>query len=146
MGILAAIPFFKNEVPERLGSEHPHRVPSKNYVTSDGSYIHVICNQSQWLILCDTLGLNGKFKRDPFTIDIGRLEHREEIDEQIQSVLLGKTGLEWVELFNQIGVPCSLVNSLDQVLKSEQTKARELIVKWEQDSIGEVPGCLVDLQ
>ena len=33
-----------------------------------------------------------------------------------------------------------MVNNLDQVLNSEQTKARELIIKWEQDGLGEVPG------
>ena len=140
MGILAAIPFFKNEVPHRLGSEHPHRVPSRNYETSDGTYMHVICNQSQWLKLCDALDLGEKYKREPYTSDLGRLEDREEIDKQIQSVLLTKAGKEWIELFNHIGVPCSLVNSLDQVLNSEQTKARDLIIKWEQDGLGEVPG------
>jgi CoA:oxalate CoA-transferase len=140
MGILTAIPFFKNEIPKRLGSEHPHRVPSRNYETSDGTYIHVICNHSQWLKLCDSLELDEKYKQEPYTSDLGRLEHREEIDDIVQNVLSTKTGKEWMRVFNEIGVPCSLVNSLDQVLNSEQTKARELIVKWEQDNIGEVPG------
>ncbi|MGO4888359.1 CaiB/BaiF CoA transferase family protein [Anaerobacillus sp. MEB173] len=140
MGILAAIPFFKNEVPERLGSEHPHRVPSRNYQTSDGTYIHVICNESQWLILCEVLQLDEKYKREPYTIDLGRLERREEIDKLVQDALLTKPGSEWMDILQEAGVPCALVNSLDQVLKSEQTKSRELLINWAQDNLGEAVG------
>ena len=38
------------------------------------------------------------------------------------------------------GVPCSLVHDLNQVLKSEQTQSRELLLNWVQDSLGEVKG------
>jgi crotonobetainyl-CoA:carnitine CoA-transferase CaiB-like acyl-CoA transferase len=140
LGILAAIPLFKNEVPERMGSEHPHRVPSRNYIASDNSYIHVICNDKQWLILCGILKLDEKYKKTPYTTDIGRLELREEVDNQVQKALLNKPGKEWVKLFNDAGVPCSLVNNLDQVLKSEQTRARELLVSWSQGNLGDVTG------
>jgi CoA:oxalate CoA-transferase len=140
MGILAAIPFLKNEVPERLGSEHPHRVPSRNYKTGDGSYIHVICNTKQWFILCDVLKLDERYKQEPYTTDLGRLELREEIDHQIQTALLLKSGKEWLEILQEAGVPCSLVQDLKQVLSSEQTKARNLIINWIQDSLGEVKG------
>lgn len=140
LGILAAIPFFKNEIPERLGSEHPHRVPSRNYETKDGKYIHLISNNSQWLKLCDILRLDEKFKEEPYSTDLGRLDHREEIDEVIQQKLMEKPSEEWLELFNQAGIPAAKVNNLDDVLNSEQTKARDLIVKWQQHNLGEVVG------
>jgi crotonobetainyl-CoA:carnitine CoA-transferase CaiB-like acyl-CoA transferase len=140
LGILAAITFFTGDVPQRLGSEHPHRVPSRNYRTCDGTYIHLICNNSQWLKLCDLLNLDEKYKREPYTTDLGRLECREEIDEKVQEALLRKPGKEWLELLQTSGVPCALVNNLDQVLNSEQTKSRELIISWTQDSLGEVVG------
>jgi crotonobetainyl-CoA:carnitine CoA-transferase CaiB-like acyl-CoA transferase len=140
LGVLAAITFFTGDVPQRLGSEHPHRVPSRNYRTSDGSYIHLICNNSQWLTLCDVLNLDEKYKREPYTTDLGRLERREEIDKIVQKALLRKPGKEWVVLLQKTGVPCALVNNLDQVLNSEQTKSRELIVSWTQGGLGEVVG------
>jgi CoA:oxalate CoA-transferase len=140
MGILAAIPFFKDEVPDRLGSEHPHRVPSRNYKTSDGSYIHVICNNKQWLTLCEVLKLDEKLKSEPYTTDLGRLELREKIDEQIQTALLLKSGNEWVDLLQEAGVPCSMVHDLKQVLNSEQTKSRNLLINWMQDGLGDVKG------
>ncbi|OUM92070.1 CaiB/BaiF CoA transferase family protein [Parageobacillus thermoglucosidasius] len=140
LGVLAAITFFTGDVPQRLGSEHPHRVPSRNYRTSDGSYIHLICNNSQWLTLCDVLNLDEKYKKEPYTTDLGRLERREEIDKIVQEALLRKPGKEWVALLQKAGVPCALVNNLDQVLNSEQTKSRELIVSWTQGGLGEVVG------
>src|SRR5699024_11923615 len=63
MGIIAAIPFMNNKIPTRSGASHPHRVPSNNFKTSDGSYIHVICNNQQWEHLCDVLQLDRKSTR-----------------------------------------------------------------------------------
>lgn len=140
LGILAAIPFFKGEIPERLGSEHPHRVPSRNYETGDGVFVHLICNNSQWLKLCNILQLDEKFKRKPYSTDLGRLENREEIDEQVQMAMLKKPSKEWLGLFNKEGVPCAIVNDLNQVLNSEQTTARELLVMWQQGNLGDVVG------
>src|SRR5699024_3322835 len=97
LGILAAIPFFDGPIPERLGSEHPHRVPSRNYQTGDDSYIHVICNNSQWLILSNLLDLDKKYKSEPYTTDLGRLDNREEIDKIIQNKLLEKSSKEWLQ-------------------------------------------------
>lgn len=140
LGVLAAIPFFTEDVPERMGSEHPHRVPSKNYLTEDGSYLHVMSNNKQWLELCKVLNLDEKYKSTPYTTDIGRLNHRDEIDGQVQAGLLKKSGTEWLNLLQEKGVPCALVNNLDQVLKKDQTTARELIIKWTQSDLGEVSG------
>ena len=140
LGVLSAIPFFTNDVPKRLGSEHPHRVPSRNYLTGDGTYMHVICNNKQWLALCDVLELDEKYKQEPFSTDIGRLNHREEIDEQVGHALKNKSSVEWLTLLQESGVPCALVNDLDQVLSSEQTKARNLLLNWTQGDIGEVKG------
>ena len=140
LGILTAIPFFTGNVPERMGSEHPHRVPSKNYLTEDGTYLHVICNNKQWLELCEVLNLEEKYKTTPYTTDIGRLNNRDEIDGQVQQGLLKKNGSEWVNLLQEKGVPCSLVNNIAQVLDKDQTKARDLILNWTQGDLGEVSG------
>jgi len=140
MGIIAAMNIYKGEVPGPLGSEHLHRAPSRNYITKDGSFIHLVSNDSQWLKLCELLGLDSIFKNEPYLTNGGRIKEREIIDEVIQEALLKKNGKEWVVLAQEKGVPCALINTIDDVLKSEQTKSRELLVSWEQDGLGKATG------
>jgi crotonobetainyl-CoA:carnitine CoA-transferase CaiB-like acyl-CoA transferase len=140
LGVVAAVYFYKGEVPKPMGSEHLHRVPSRNYRTGDGTYIHLICNDRQWLALCDVLALEGKFKEAPYTHDIGRMENREEIDAAIEQALLKNTGEAWVALLQEAGVPCGMVNSIDKVLNSEQAQFRDLVVRWQQEGFGEAMG------
>ena len=55
---LAAARYFAlGEVPPRLGTEHPGRVPSASFRCADGSYVHITASDQHWLPLCQALGL-----------------------------------------------------------------------------------------
>ncbi len=54
---LAAARYFAlGEVPPRLGTEHPGRVPSASFVCADGGYLHITASDQHWLPLCKALG------------------------------------------------------------------------------------------
>src|SRR5690625_585281 len=141
MGIIAAIPFMDNgKIPERYGSSHPHRVPSKNFKASDGVYVHIICNNQQWLHLCEVLQLNEKYMNKPYTTDIGRKNNREEIDQVIQNEISKHTSELIIEKLKEKGVPCARVNNLNQVLNSKQIVDRNLMMEWTQTELGKITG------
>ena len=71
---------------------------------------------------------------------MGRLNNREEIDKQLQNRLVEKTADKWVRIFKNEGIPAAIVHDLDEVLYSEQSKARNLLISWIQDNLGEVQG------
>ena len=55
---LAAARYFAlGEVPPRLGTEHPGRVPSASFQCADGGYLHITASDQHWLPLCRVLGL-----------------------------------------------------------------------------------------
>jgi crotonobetainyl-CoA:carnitine CoA-transferase CaiB-like acyl-CoA transferase len=57
---LAAARFFAlGEVPPRLGTEHPGRVPSASFLCADGRYLHITASDQHWLPLCRALGLEA---------------------------------------------------------------------------------------
>lgn len=139
-GIFFAEYFYKGKVVEPMGSEHIHRVPSKNYMTGDGTYIHLVANEGQWERLCRNVGLDEKFLHPPYHHNSGRLMHREEVDSAIERALAAKSGREWIALLQAAGVPCAPVNKLDQVAASEQAKSRNIILEWEQEGLGTAKG------
>src|SRR5262245_64596865 len=55
---LAAARYFAlDEVPPRLGTEHPGRVPSATFRGKDGKYAHITASDQHWAPLCKALGV-----------------------------------------------------------------------------------------
>src|SRR6185437_7441497 len=53
---LAAARYFAlGEVPPRLGTEHPGRVPSATFRCRDGKYAHITASDQHWAPLCQAL-------------------------------------------------------------------------------------------
>ena len=57
---LAAARYFAlGEVPPRLGTEHPGRVPSASFAVRRRPFLHITASDQHWLPLCRALGLEA---------------------------------------------------------------------------------------
>ena len=57
---LAAARYFAlGEVPPRLGTEHPGRVPSATFRCKDGKFAHITASDQHWEPLCRVLDLRN---------------------------------------------------------------------------------------
>src|SRR5436305_13005696 len=57
---LAAARYFAlGEIPPRLGTEHPGRVPSASFRCRTARYAHITASDQHWAPLCSALGLEG---------------------------------------------------------------------------------------
>src|SRR5712664_1691457 len=75
---LAAARYFAlGEIPPRLGTEHPGRVPSATFRCADGGYLHVTASDQHWAPLCKALGLDDW--GSAFPENNIRVEKRDEI-------------------------------------------------------------------
>ena len=75
---LAAARYFAlGEIPPRLGTEHPGRVPSATFRCKDGKYAHISASDQHWLPLCKALGIEDWGAG--FNSNAVRVERREEI-------------------------------------------------------------------
>ena len=74
---LAAARYFAlGEVPPRLGTEHPGRVPSASFLCADGGYLHITASDQHWLPLCRALGLEDWGSETELQSNGGRLRRR----------------------------------------------------------------------
>ena len=73
---LAAARYFAlGEVPPRLGTEHPGRVPSATFRCRDGRFAHITASDQHWAPLCKALGLEEwgqSFGLNETRVEIGR--------------------------------------------------------------------------
>jgi crotonobetainyl-CoA:carnitine CoA-transferase CaiB-like acyl-CoA transferase len=133
--IAAARYFALNETPERLGTEHPGRVPSATFRCVDGKYAHVTASDQHWVPLCKALGIEEWGAAFP-TNEI-RVERRGEIMRMLVSKFSSMKRPEMMEKLDTADVPVGPVNDVAEVLADPHVRARQLVGSFDYPGVGE---------
>ncbi|MFO7778236.1 MAG: CoA transferase [Nitriliruptoraceae bacterium] len=113
--------------PQPVGNRHPVIGPWNDYPTSDGSVVICVATDAAWGRLCELLG-TGEDREDwPGWSNNERVARQDEIDVWISEWTRTRTSDDVLSQVDQLGVPCSRLQSLAEVLDSQQTRARGLI-------------------
>jgi crotonobetainyl-CoA:carnitine CoA-transferase CaiB-like acyl-CoA transferase len=124
------------EVPEPQGSG---RGTYKAFRCADGRWVNIGPSDRRWEVTCQTLG-RPELAADPrFDRPIKRRENHEQLSAELQKAFLTKTRDEWVEAFQQAGVPVGPIKTVAEVLDDDpHVKAREMVVEVDHASIGKM--------
>ena len=112
------------EVPGRVGNEHPNIVPYNVMPCADGYVILAVGNDAQFARFCAFAGAAGLAEDARFKTNDGRVRNRVALYALLPDLTRRKTQGEWVEGLAARGVPCSPVNTVDQVFADPQVQAR----------------------
>jgi crotonobetainyl-CoA:carnitine CoA-transferase CaiB-like acyl-CoA transferase len=133
---LAAARFFAlNEVPPRLGTEHPGRVPSATFRCKDGKYAHITASDQHWAPLCKALGVEewGKaFPENPTRVD-----KRPEVMQVLTREVEKLNRSELLSRLDQADVPVGPVNDVAEILSDPHVRARKLVGSFDYPGVGE---------
>ena len=133
---LAAARYFAlGEVPPRLGTEHPGRVPSATFRCKDGKYAHVTASDQHWQPLCKALGIEGWGAR--FDSNALRVEHREEVMRMLTAEIERMPRSEVLAKLDAADVPIGPVNDVAEILADPHVRARELVGSFDYPGVGE---------
>jgi crotonobetainyl-CoA:carnitine CoA-transferase CaiB-like acyl-CoA transferase len=133
---LAAARFFAlNEVPPRLGTEHPGRVPSATFRCKDGKYAHITASDQHWAPLCKALGL-GDWGLS-FNGNAIRVEKRDEVMRQLTKAVEKLNRSELLSLLDEVDVPVGPVNDVAEILRDPHVRARRLVGSFDYPGVGE---------
>src|SRR5882724_4238956 len=111
-------------VPQRVGNEHPNIVPYNVMPAADGHVILAVGNDGQFAKFCDFAGEPALAYDPRFSTNEQRVMNRRALYDLLEEVMRRKTQGEWVEGLAELGVPCSPVNTVDQVFADPQVRAR----------------------
>ena len=133
---LAAARFFSlGEIPPRLGTEHPGRVPSATFRCKDGKYAHITASDQHWAPLCQALGIEewGRALPDNAT----RVLRRGEVMEQLTARIAELTRGELIAKLDVADVPVGPVNDVAEILSDPHVRARRLVGSFDYPDVGE---------
>ncbi|MFD2265596.1 CaiB/BaiF CoA transferase family protein [Lacibacterium aquatile] len=124
------------KAPGRLGNAHPNIVPYQVFETADGHIILAVGNDSQFAKFCGFAGL-GDLVSDPrFATNRARVAARNDLVPMLAGVIAAKPTAHWTAGLEAVGVPCSPINTIDQVFADPHVQAREMVVEMEHPLTG----------
>jgi formyl-CoA transferase len=111
-----------HEVAKQAGNNHPTSIPTGVFKTKDG-YINIAAaGQVMWTRVCEAVGAPELLKRPEFESNALRSKNRDAVNAELEKHTVGKTGAEWIDIFNTIGVPCGPIYAIDEMFADPQVK------------------------
>jgi len=133
---LAAARYFAlNEVPPRLGTEHPGRVPSATFRCKDGKYAHITASDQHWAPLCKALGVEDWGKA--FAENSIRVDRRDQVMERLTSAIEKLSRADLIARLDEADVPIGPVNDVAEILGDPHVRARRLVGSFDYPEVGE---------
>jgi formyl-CoA transferase len=130
--------FASGQVPEPLGSAHRVSAPYQAIRTEDGYITVGATTPRNWASFCDALGLGHLEHDERFANVASRRARYEELAVLIEEVTRTQPSDHWYRLLEHAGVPCGILNRIDQVLADEHIAAREFVRDLPHTSVGSV--------
>jgi crotonobetainyl-CoA:carnitine CoA-transferase CaiB-like acyl-CoA transferase len=136
-------PFFQNrQVPKKLGSGHASAAPYQAFKTADGWILIAAANQNLWEKLASAIGVDAMVREAKFRDNPSRMANLKEFIGRLSEVIGTWKTLELEALLVKAGVPCSKLNTVDQLLADGQVGALDAFNTVEDPAYGRftVPG------
>ena len=129
---VAAVSLTGVDLP-RLGTASPLLAPYEAFQTADKLVMIAAGNQDLFRRLCDTLELTTLTKQAEFETNSNRVKNRALLKERIEERLQTQSADDWVRRLNNVGVPCSPVNTLREALSEPEVRDRNTL-QWMPNS------------
>lgn len=124
-------------VPKPIGNRHSINVPFQEFRTRDGQDILITINRDNtFAALCKVLGCEELTKDPRYASSELRRQHRDECTQEVIDRVISWDVEDLERQLNEVGVPCATIQSVDQIVKSENTAAREMLVEGTYPGIG----------
>ena len=116
--------------PAKWGSSHEGLCPYQAFEAADGPLMLGVANDNLWRKFCAIAGLAHIADEPKFRTNADRVAHRAETLGHVQTALARKPVAFWIDELAQAGIPCSPINTLEQVLAHPHTDATGIILDY----------------
>jgi crotonobetainyl-CoA:carnitine CoA-transferase CaiB-like acyl-CoA transferase len=110
------------EVPPQAGNDHPTAFPMGVFPAKDGLINLAASGDRMWRDFLKAIGSEELVEDERFRSARARGQHRQELRDLVEDKLRQKTVQEWIEIFNDVGVPCGPILTIDKVFEDPQVK------------------------
>lgn len=128
------------EEPAPLGTRSPFFAPYEAYRTADGYMVVVgTGGRDSWGNLCRTVGRDDLIEDPRFAENADRVRNAEDLRVELEAAFAARPTAEWLAALTAVGVACSPVQRLPQVLDSDQVRVLGMVGEHRHPTAGPVP-------
>jgi len=109
-------------VPKQAGNNHPTTIPTGVFKTADGHMNIAVTGNVIWQKFCTVMGREDWFADARFDGAAARSENRHALNDEIEAITATATTAEWIDRFNDAGVPAGEINDIGQVFANPQVR------------------------
>ncbi|MSQ71913.1 MAG: CoA transferase [Betaproteobacteria bacterium] len=114
-------------LPGKQGSEQPGIAPYRAFRSGDGELVIAAGNDKLFGRLSNVLGHPQWADDARFTTNPDRVDNRAALYALMEPLIASRDSAHWIRLLDQAGVPCAPVQTIQQMLEHDQTKALGLL-------------------
>lgn len=129
---------MSGNAPELLGNAHANIVPYQTFKTSDGEMVIAVGNDNQFSTLCGILGKPELSDDERFATNPNRVAFRETLIPMLQDAFSKQTTSYWHARCKKNNIPCGPIQTLDEVERDAQLKARNMFVETDHPTAGNI--------
>jgi len=124
--------------PLPLGNRHPTITPFQAFKAKDKYFVLGVGNDSLWIKFCEAINRTDLLEIPEYKTNSLRTKHLEELIEILENIFVEHNADHWIKMIDKAGVPCSPINSVDDVINDPQVKSRNMIVEVEDHKAGTI--------
>ena len=110
------------DIPGQAGNHHPTGIPTGVYPSSDGHFNLAGSSTRLWMRSCDVLGKPEWKDKEEWATQNGRSADRIKLNGSIAEITKTKPTAYWMKAFEEAGIPCGPIYTVDQVFEDPQVK------------------------
>jgi crotonobetainyl-CoA:carnitine CoA-transferase CaiB-like acyl-CoA transferase len=134
----AARYLVEGEVAGQAGNNHPTSIPTGVFKTTDG-YINIAAAGDQmWDRICKVLEDKDLADNADFSSGELRSKNRDAVNAALEKHTVKYNSEELIAMFNDSGVPCGPINTIDKVFNDPQVKHLNLRHPVESKTLGKM--------
>ena len=136
LGYNLGIYWEKGVLPEKCGSGHESLCPYQAFDAADRPVLIGIASDNLWRRFTAGIG-RPELAEDPrFRSNADRVANMAETVALMQVIIGTRTADDWVVFCGEIGIPCSAINSMADMLAHPHTAARGIVLDYEHPTLG----------
>ena len=126
------------EVPEQAGNDHPTSIPTGVFKTRDGHINIASAGDEIFRRLCRALDRSELADDPTYHTAAQRSQNRQALNAAIEAITSERDSAEWIERFNQAGVPAGPIYAINEVFADPQVKHLGIAQAVEHPTLGRV--------
>lgn len=133
----AGIYFDTGKPPGPAGNHHPLSSPHGVFQASDRPFNIAVGNEAMWRTFVKVINRPELAGDERFDAPGRRLKNRDALTAEVNTALAINTAQQWMDRFNESGIPSGPILNMEEMFIHPQVAAREMLVRMVHPEIGE---------